>query len=498
MQEYAIYKDIAERTMGNIYIGVVGPVRTGKSTFIKRFMETLVLPAIENDADRTRAQDALPQSAGGKTVMTTEPKFIPDEAVTVSVKDPAAGQHPIPLNIRMIDCVGYLIPGAVGGTENDAPRMVDTPWSDAPLPFEEAAEIGTHKVISEHATIGVLITTDGSIGELPREAYTAAEERIVRELQEQNKPFVILLNSAHPGEADTVALGLQLEQTYHAPVALLSCPEMDNEDIRHILALALEQFPIRELRISMPDWMCALPHGHRILHAVKDAVCSLAAEIRHMGDAPTAVAAANDRECPAAIRIRGGAPGSGSITLELEPETGLFYRVLGEETGFSVDSDAALFSLLTELAKTKRAYDRVAGALEQVRTQGWGTVMPDITELTLAEPEIVRQNGSCGVRLRATAPSIHMIRANIEAQVAPIVGTEQQSEEMVKFLMHEFEEDPARLWQTNMFGKSLHELVGEGLHAKLAHIPDDARQKLGETVERIINEGADGLVCILL
>lgn len=498
MQEYAIYKDIAARTMGNIYIGVVGPVRTGKSTFIKRFMETLVLPAIPSESDRTRAQDELPQSAGGKTVMTTEPKFIPDEAITVRIADPASPGNPTALRVRMIDCVGYLVPGAVGGMENDAPRMVHTPWSPEPLPFEQAAEIGTHKVISEHATIGILVTTDGSIGELPRDAYINAEERVVRELSEQKKPFVIVLNSAHPEHPDTVALGLQLEEQYRAPVALLSCMDMDNEDIRHILALALEQFPIRELRISLPDWLCVLPAEHRVVRAFFETARTLAAQLHKMGDLVPVLSAAESSEYLSSITSVGSQAGSGSITVALQPEENLFYRIIGEETGFSLDSDAALLSLLTSLAETKKAYERVAGALEQVRTQGWGTVMPDIAEFTLDEPEIVRQNGSYGVRLRATAPSIHMIRANIEAQVAPIVGTEQQSEEMVKFLMHEFEEDPTRLWQTNMFGKSLHELVGEGLHAKLAHMPDDARQKLGETVERIINEGADGLVCILL
>ncbi len=498
MQEYTIYHDIAARTMGNIYIGVVGPVRTGKSTFIKRFMETLVLPAIQGEADRIRAQDELPQSAGGKTVMTTEPKFIPDEAITVRIADPTAPQNPTSLRVRMIDCVGYLVPGAVGGTENDKPRMVHTPWSQDPLPFEQAAEIGTHKVISEHATIGILVTTDGSIGELPRDAYISAEERVVRELSEQNKPFVIVLNSAHPDHPDTVALGLRLEEQYRAPVALLSCMEMDNEDIRHILALALEQFPIREMRVSLPDWICALPADHRVVRSVFDTACTLAAQMHKMGDAPPILSAVGTPEYLKPITAVGSHADSGTMTVALEPDENLFYRIIGEETGFIIDSDAALLTLLTSLAQTKKAYDRVSGALEQVRTQGWGTVMPDISEFSLDEPEIVRQNGSYGVRLKATAPSIHMIRANIEAQVAPIVGTEQQSEEMVKFLMHEFEEDPTRLWQTNMFGKSLHELVGEGLHAKLAHMPDDARQKLGETVERIINEGAGGLVCILL
>ena len=498
MQEYAIYRDIAARTMGNIYIGVVGPVRTGKSTFIKRFMETLVLPAIPSDADRTRARDELPQSAGGKTVMTTEPKFIPDEAVTVAVSDPAAGQNPTSLRVRMIDCVGYLVPGAVGGMENDAPRMVHTPWSNDPLPFDTAAEIGTHKVISEHATIGILVTTDGSIGELPRDVYKEAEERVVRELQEQNKPFVIVLNSTHPADPDTISLGLHLEQTYRAPVALLSCADMDNEDIRHILALALEQFPVRELRISLPDWICALPPEHRIPRTVFDDIAAVGASVRKMGDVSSLPDLRDGDDSGMRIELRGSDPGTGSVRLELLPPPDLFFRVIGEETGFSVDSDAALLSLLTSLAEIKHKYDRVSGALEQVRTQGWGTVMPDVAEFVLDEPEIVHQGSSCGVRLRATAPSIHMIRANIEAQVAPIVGTEQQSEEMVKFLSHEFEQDPRRLWETNMFGKTLHELVSEDLYAKLAHIPDDARQKLGETVERIINEGAGGLVCILL
>lgn len=498
MQEYSIYRDIAARTMGNIYLGVVGPVRTGKSTFIKRFMETLVLPAIASEADRTRARDELPQSAGGKTVMTTEPKFIPDEAVTVTVTDPAAGQNPTLLRIRMIDCVGYLVPGAVGGLENDTPRMVHTPWSDEALPFEAAAEIGTHKVISEHATIGILVTTDGSIGELPRQAYQEAEERVVRELQEQNKPFVIVLNSAHPADPETAALGLQLEETYRAPVALLSCTDMDSEDILHILALALEQFPVRELCVSIPDWVCALPSDHRIPRAFYEVVLRIGTSVRKMGDVSHIPDAFQADGLSVRTELCGSAPGTGSVRLALLPPQALFHSIIHEETGFSVDSDAALLSLLSSLAQIKREYDRVSGALEQVRTQGWGTVMPDVSEFLLDEPEIVHQGGSCGVRLHATAPSIHMIRANIEAQIAPIVGTEQQSEEMVKFLSHEFEQDPRRLWETNMFGKTLHELVSEGLYAKLAHIPEDARQKLCETVERIINEGAGGLVCIIL
>ena len=497
MQEYSIYKDIAARTGGNIYIGVVGPVRTGKSTFIKRFMETLILPAMERDADRIRAQDALPQSAGGRTVMTTEPKFIPDEAATVTLGGSSDGSETV-MRVRMIDCVGYLVPGAVGGTENEEVRMVQTPWSETPMPFEEAAAVGTHKVITEHATIGVLVTTDGSIGDLPRSAYEEAEERVVRELKATGKPFVILLNSAHPEASETAALGLQLEQTWKAPVALLSCQEMDAEDIRHILGLALEQFPIQQICVDIPDWMCALPRSHRAVRAVHSCIRGLAQHLRRMGDTVTPSLQSADPDVLSAAEPVCRDAGTGEVTWRLVPRPGLLYDIIEEETGFDVHSETALLALLRSLSEMKREYDRVAGALEQVRTQGWGTVMPTQEELTLASPEIVHQNGSCGVRLRATAPSIHMIRDNIEAQVAPIVGTEQQSEEMVKFLMHEFEEDPARLWATNMFGKSLHALVCEGLYAKLSHLPDDAQRKLGETVEKIINEGAGGLVCILL
>ncbi|MBP3919020.1 MAG: stage IV sporulation protein A [Clostridia bacterium] len=497
MPQLSIYKDIAARTGGNIYIGVVGPVRTGKSTFIKRFMETLVIPSITKEHDKTRAKDELPQSAGGKTVMTTEPKFIPDEAVEITVPDTSGSAAN--MRVRMIDCVGYIVPGAIGNYENDAPRMVHTPWSKDPIPFDEAAEIGTHKVISEHATIGILVTTDGSIGELARDAYIDAEKRVVRELSEQKKPFVIVLNSAHPENPDTISLGLSMEKEYHAPVALVSCTDMDNEDIRHILGLVLEEFPIREIGIRCPAWLSALPKGHRIISTLRDTLCTLAPQAEKTGDVSLVFSHASDsNEYIEDAHIQSISPGTGTAEVVLTPPDGLFYKIIGEETGFPIASDAELLSLLSSLAAVKKQYDHVERALTAVREQGYGIVMPDISELKLDEPEIVRQNGSYGVRLKATAPSIHMIRANIEAQVAPIVGTEQQSEEMVKFLLHEFEEDPTRLWATNMFGKSLHELVGEGLHAKLANMPEDARHKIGETIERIINEGSGGLICILL
>ncbi|MBQ3065039.1 MAG: stage IV sporulation protein A [Clostridia bacterium] len=497
MAERSIYHDIAVRTGGQIYLGVVGPVRTGKSTFIKRFMETLVIPSIIQESDRIRARDELPQSAGGKTVMTTEPKFIPDEAAEVQLQD-AEGSI-TSMKVRMIDCVGYIIPGAIGNYENDAPRMVQTPWSDAPIPFDQAAEIGTRKVICEHSTIGILVCTDGTIGDLPRDAYIDAEKQIVEELKAHGKPFVIVLNSAHPDAPAAQALGLQMEKEYGAPVALVSCAEMDNEDIRHILALALEEFPIRSIGIHCPTWVSTLPAGHRIKEALRQTVMDLAEEVHKIGEVAAVFSRASERnEYIAAMSLSSSEPGQGHSTLSLTFPEDLFYNILGEETGCSIQSDAELFELLSSLIETKKKYERIEGALMSVHDHGYGIVMPDVTELKLEEPEIVRQNGSYGIRLKASAPSIHMIRANIEAEVAPIVGTEQQSEEMVRFLLHEFEEDPTKLWSTNMLGKSLHELVSDGLNSKLSHMPEDARHKIGETIERIINEGAGGLICILL
>ncbi len=495
MPEQSIYKDIAKRTDGNIYIGVVGPVRTGKSTFIKHFMENLVIPAIADEGARVRAKDELPQSAGGKTVMTTEPKFIPDEAVEITLGD--AGQN-ASMRVRMIDCVGYMVDGAIGNFENDEVRMVHTPWSDAPMPFDEAAEFGTKKVIDEHATIGVLVTTDGSIGELSREQYADAEKRVAKALSDAGKPFVIVLNSADPASPGAETLGLWMEETYHAPVALVSCMDMDSEDIRHIMALVLNEFPVKEVGISVPSWMTALPRTHKLPASVYASVKTAAEQVCKLGCVREVFDTLTENDAISGVTLCALDAGIGQVTLELKLREGLFYEIIREETGLEVSNDAELFSELKALSEMKREYAHLKPALDDVKLRGYGIVMPEIDELTLGEPEIVRQSAGYGVRLRATAPSIHMIRANIEAEVSPIVGTEQQSEEMVKFLLHEFEEDPSRLWETNMFGKSLHALIGEGLQGKLLHMPDDARQKIGETVARIINEGSGGLICILL
>ena len=492
MADHSIYKDIAERTGGDIYIGVVGPVRSGKSTFIKRFMESLVLPNIGEGYSRERARDEMPQSAAGKTVMTTEPKFIPDEAVNIRLDGVSN------MRVKMIDCVGYVVPEALGTIENGQPRMVRTPWSEEPMPFVEAAEMGTHKVITEHATIGMLVTTDGSIGEISRESYVEAEERVVRELKELGKPFAMILNSSRPSSEAAVALAYELEAKYGVPVALVSCMDLDSEDIRHILELVLHEFPVSEVRIKLPEWITALEPTHCIHTALMAKLRRSADRVEKIGDIREAFSDFDECEYVDSAEVESVDLGRGCAEILIRMTDGLYYTVLSELSGFSIDGEESLIDLLRELAGVKAAYDKVAEALRECNEGGYGIVMPDVADMHLDEPEIVRQAGGYGVRLRASASSIHMIRANIEAEVSPIVGTEQQSEDLVRYMLKEFDEDPSRIWESNMFGKSLYELVNEGIHTKLAHMPDASRAKLSETLERIINEGSGGLICILL
>ncbi len=492
MPEHSIYKDIAERTGGDIYVGVVGPVRSGKSTFIKRFMESVVLPNIGEGYSRDRARDELPQSAAGKTVMTTEPKFIPEEAVPVILDNNAQ------MRVRMIDCVGYLIPEAMGAIENGQPRMVRTPWRQEPMPFVEAAEMGTHKVITDHSTIGMLVTTDGSIGEITRDSYIEAEERIVRELKELGKPFAVILNSATPQAEASQALAFELEEKYGVPVALVSCLELDAEDIRHILGLVLEEFPVSEISIRMPEWTTALDETHRVRTSIQSSLRKCADGVHKIGDVVEAFSTLKENEYLEDASIDMLDLGTGCAKLSMTMKDGLYYEVISELSGFDITGEERLISLLRELSVVKEKYDRVAEALTQVDENGYGIVMPDVEDLHLEEPKIVKQAGGYGVKLRAAAQSIHMIRANIETEINPMVGTEQQSEDLVKYMLREFEEDPKSIWASNMFGKSLYELINEGLHTKLDHMPEESRKKLSETLERIINEGSNGLICILL
>ncbi len=495
-----IYRDIAERTGGEIYIGVVGPVRSGKSSFIKKFMECAVLPNIENSYDRQRASDELPQSAGGRTVMTTEPKFVPDEAVTVSID---GDTH---MKVKLIDCVGYLIPGILGDTEDGEVRLVNTPWSDSPVPFSVAAETGTRRVIEEHSTIGVLVTCDGSFGEIPRESYIEAEGRVAAELTELGKPFAIVLNSSRPESPEAEALAMELEAKYDAPVALMNVLNTDTLDVEGILRLIIPEFPLRCINVELPKWIGVLESGHSLKSALMESITYALEGVVRVGDAvmfkdklaEKAAQETGEEPCEIVAELKELDMGSGTAVTELRLPDRLFYRTMGEVTGLDISSEAELLSTLKALAAVKREYDKYASALDSVTEHGYGIVMPEQEELTLYEPELVRQSGGYGIRIRAAAPSIHMIRANVETELSPIVGTQQQSEELVEYLTGASAEAPEGIWNVNLFGKTVYELVSDGLRGKVSHLTDDAKARLGETISRVINEGAGGLICIIL
>jgi stage IV sporulation protein A len=492
VEKYSIYQQIAERTQGDIYIGVVGPVRTGKSTFIKRFMDLLVLPNIENVYSRERAKDELPQSSTGRTIMTTEPKFVPDEAVEITIDEN------VNFKVRLVDCVGYLVKGALGYMENYAPRMVSTPWFDYQIPFEEAAELGTKKVINEHSTIGLVVTTDGSITEIGRDEYVEAEQRVIREMKETNKPFIILLNSTRPYEDETIRLKDELEAKYEVPVLCVNCAQMKIDDINMIMERVLFEFPVCEIGINMPRWVEALENDYWLRVDIINAVKETFKKVKNIREARSSIAGFENYDFLKKPYINRINLGDGSVLIDLNTVDGLFYRVLSETTGLEIEGDHSLVSLLKDLAKVRNEYGRIQYALHEVRVKGYGIVTPQMEELTLDEPEIIKQGGRFGVKLRASAPSIHMIRADIETEIAPLVGTEKQSEELVNYLLKEFENEPGKIWQSNIFGKSLSELVSEGLHNKLGRMPEDAQLKLQETLTRIINEGSGGLICIIL
>ncbi len=492
MDQQTLYRDIALRTDGDIYMGVVGPVRTGKSTFIKRFMELLVLPNIVGEHRRQRTMDEMPVSGAGRTIMTTQPKFIPNEAVELKLPSQAA------FKVRLVDCVGYLIRGVLGTQEDESTRMVRTPWFDHDIPFEEAAELGTRRVITEHSTLGVVVTTDGSITDIPRSAYVEAEERVVRELKALGKPFVVVLNSRTPNDPDTVRLRDALSEKYDVPVRLLSVDSMTMEDINDLLESVLMEFPLTEVWLEAPSWLSALDREHWLNRALMDGAIDAAAKMQRVRDWTEVLQAFADSEyfSPSAspqIRLS-----EGTVCCRMDVADGLFYRVLSETSGQQVDGEEHLLTLMTDLTTAKKEYDRVAEALRSVRETGYGLVMPDQSEMTLKEPELTKQGSRFGVKLKASAPSFHMIRVDIDTEVSPIVGTEKQSEELVQYLMSEFEHDPTSIWTTNLFGKSLNELVREGLAGKLMRMPDETQSKVREALEKIINEGSGGMICILL
>ena len=492
MENLNLYQDIAKRTDGDIYVGVDGPVRTGKSTFIKKFMNLLVIPNIENEYKKERAKDELPQSAGGRTIMTTEPKFVPNEAIEITI------DNNLKLKTRLVDCVGYLVDNAIGYLEDDMPRMVKTPWFEEEIPFERAAEIGTKKVIEEHSTIGIVVTTDGTITDIPREDYIVAEERVVSELKSLRKPFIMLLNSAEPYSQETQALADSLSDKYNVQVIPLNCEELSIEDINNMFSKVLYEFPIEQISINLPKWIDGLdindPLKAQIFKEIKEAFKN----VSMLKEVSSCVNNLNSSEVittavPTDIML-----GTGNVCVSIGVREDLFYQVLSEMTGVSITNEGDLFSTITSLSEAKKKYDKIAYAMEEVNAKGYGIVTPSIDELVLDEPEMVKQGSRFGVKLHATAPSIHMIRANIETEVSPIVGSEKQSEELVNYLLSEFENDPKQIWSSNIFGKSLHELVNEGLQTKLSKMPDEAQAKLQETLERIVNEGSGGLICIIL
>ena len=492
MEKCNIYQQIAKRTQGDIYLGVVGPVRTGKSTFIKRFMDLLVIPNIENEYSKERAKDELPQSAAGRTIMTTEPKFVPNEAVSITLDEN------VELKIRLVDCVGYLVKGAIGYLEDNAPRMVSTPWFSHQIPFEEAAEIGTKKVINDHSTIGIVVTTDGSITDIKREDYTLAEERVVNELRSIRKPFVMILNSINPDDEETLLLREELERKYEIPVVSANCAKLKIDDIHNIMEKVLYEFPIFEIGINIPRWVETLDDDHWLKCNVINAIRESFKDIKKIHNIKECTHRLNDFDFIRKAYIERIDLGEGDILVEVGVMDGLFYNILSEITGFDIAGDHDLVALMTDLARVKKEYSKIEYALHQVKTRGYGIVTPQIEELTLDEPEIVKHGGRFGVRLRATAPSIHLIKADIETEIAPLVGTERQSEDLVNYLMKEFEGSPEKIWESNIFGKSLHDLVSEGLYNKLHRMPEDSQVKIQETLQKVINDGSSSLICIIL
>lgn len=487
-----LYENIARRTNGDIYIGVVGPVRTGKSTFIKNFMDLLVIPNIDNTYQRERTLDELPQSGSGRTIMTTEPKFIPNEAAEITIN------NNVKFKARFVDCVGYLVNNAIGYMEDDIPRMVKTPWSQEEIPFERAAEIGTQKVIQEHSTIGILVTTDGSFSGINRDDYVLAEERVAQELSTLNKPFVIVLNSADPNSSGCLSLASSLEEKYQVGVIPVDCSNLTTDNVDSIFEKMLYEFPTQQINIQYPMWIDALSNDHWLRKEINTEIQSNFTDVSIIKQVSSAASNMPSSDVITSSNIDEINLGNGSVNVSLSINPDLFYKVLTDLSGSSVSNDYELFSAFSHFSKMNREYEKIAPALEEVKSKGYSIINPTMDDLILNEPEMCKQGSKFGVKLRAKAPSIHLIKTDVETEISPIVGSEKQSEDLVKYLLSQFENEPQKIWESNIFGRSLHELVNEGLQNKLSCMPEEAQMKLQQTLERIVNEGSGGLICIIL
>ena len=485
----SIYADIAARTGGNVYIGVVGPVRTGKSTLIKRIMETLVIPAITDPYRKERAKDELPQSGSGRTIMTSEPKFVPEEAVEISPDGKAT------MRIRMIDSVGYMIPGAVGADEDGVPRMVTTPWAKEPIPMTEAAELGTKKVMEDHCSIGLVVTTDGSITDIPREDYRESESRAIRDMQATGKPFLVIVNTRNPGSEESGKVQDELRSRYGVESVAADCQALTKDGIGQLLEQLLYSFPLQEIRVFLPRWLDAIEMEHPVKAAIYPALQKLAQEISTLAQAEMSLGKLRELEDVLDVVIRSVDLGTGTVCCTLGLKDSLFYEILSNRAGQSIENDAQLLHLLTELSRVKKEYDQISDALSSVHATGYGIVMPTPQDTKLEKPEVVRKGGAYGVKLKAQAPSIHMIRVDVDTEISPMVGGEQQSQDLIGYLTGE---EPEKLWQSNIFGKSVGAMIQEGLTGKLLRTPEDVRAKFRGSLNRVINEGANGLICLIL
>lgn len=492
MDKIDIFKDISKRTNGDVYLGIVGAVRTGKSTFIKRFMELVVLPNIAEENDRIRAHDELPQSAAGRTIMTTEPKFVPNQAVSINIEDG------LDVNVRLVDCVGYAVDGAKGFEDEDGPRMINTPWYEDPIPFHDAAEIGTRKVIQEHSTIGIVITTDGTIGDIPRTDYVDAEMKVIHELKEVGKPFIMIVNSARPTDKDTEMLRQKLAEEHDVPVLCMSIETMNEHDVNNVLRESLFEFPVLEVNVNLPSWVMVLHENHWLKRNYEEAIQTTVRNIKRLRDVNSIVNEFSEYEYIDHAQISGMEMGEGIAEIDLFAPQNLYENILKEIVGEEIRGKDHLLALMQDFTHAKREYDQIAGALQMVKQTGYGIAAPSVQDMELDEPEIIKQGSRFGVRLKAVAPSIHMIKVEVESEFAPIIGTEKQSEELVKYLMQDFEEDPLSIWNSDIFGRSLSSIVREGIQAKISLMPENARYKLKDTLERIINEGSGGLIAIIL